>query len=59
MKQTPKHQDPQHIQRLRQKYGRLDRNRKEVVPNPEGGQEAFWFLYLGAMVLYIITLLNK
>jgi hypothetical protein len=59
MKHTPKHQDPEHIKRLKQKYGSLNKQRTEIVGNPEGGKEIFWVLYLTAMVIYIINIMYK
>lgn len=59
MKHTPKHQDPQNIQRLKQKYGRLDSKRKEIVPNYEGQDNWFMLFYVLTMVIYIIHLVNK
>jgi hypothetical protein len=60
MKHTPKHQDPEHIQRLKQKYGSLNRTKKkEIVPNYEGQDNIFMVFYVLTMVIYIIHLVNK
>ncbi len=59
MKQKPKYQDPNHIKYVKDKYGPLDRNKKEIVGNPEGGKETFWILYIAGFILYIFSQLHK
>jgi hypothetical protein len=59
MKQTPRHQDPEHIKRLKQKYGSLNTNKKEIVPHYEGQDNIFMVFYVLTMVIYIIHLVTK
>jgi hypothetical protein len=59
MKRTPKYQDPQNLNRLKQKYGPLNKKHVDLIGNPEGGKEVFWFLYLAAMIVYIFNIMNK
>jgi hypothetical protein len=54
MKQTPKHLDQNHINYLKDKYGSLDKNKKEIVGNPNGGESSFWILYVVIMIAYVI-----
>jgi len=44
---------------IRKRRYRKSETPQNIVPNPEGGKDLFWFVYFGAMILYIIHIFQK
>ncbi len=45
-------QQPTRVRPVRRPY-----TRKPVVPNPEGGKDLFWVVYIMGMIMYVIHIM--